>query len=488
MSKPINVPKDLASERDDLIRHGLALTESTQASGGFADFFSKNDGTDIEDPILKAQTAVMMENASKWLGSLDESTMALTVGGYRDYVLPIVRASFPSSPINQLVSVQPMTRKNGTIYWANYVIGNTRGQFKRGQTLFDANNGWQGRVGYTDEQVVGESLGSAVANATQTGTLKEVPVRSGSAEITVVNGGDTYLLRDNGNGGLVKVSGGALTVSASAISYVTGAFSVTFSSALSAGGAITAGYTGDQESTYVPAQMDLEIQSAAMTATRRAIGLRVSMESMQDMKAEMGSDTAEILISGASQQILVDQAGHVLQDLWQLAGSTPVATFDAAVPSGVNRAEHFRDINYELQLASGAITDATQRGEATWYVCDQKAANVLITAGVAGGFVAAPSTAKGQGLVFIGTFNGIPTYKYKFLNTFPGAAAGGNILVGYRGADWFDTGYVLAPFQQFYSSGPDNRADMTMRQSFAMRYATRAIQSAMYCKVQLINT
>ena len=485
MSKKITAPP--ANERDDLVRHGLSLTEATVEKGGFADFFSKNDSTDIEDPVLKAHTAVMLENASKWMGSLDESTLALTVGGYRDYVLPIVRASFPTSPINQLVSVQPMNKRNGTVYWLNYVIGQTRGDFKRGQTLFDANNGWQGRVGYTDEQVSNETLGTAVANATQTGTLSEIPVRAGSVEITVINGGDTYLLRDNNNGGLTKVSGGALTVSAATVNYVTGAVSVTFSSALSSGGAISANYTANGEGTYVKPQLDLEIQSTNLTAIRRAIGIRVSMEAMQDMKAEFGSDTSEFLISGASQQILTDQAGHVLQDLWAMAGNglTPSATFDKTVPTGVNRAEHFRDINYEINIASGAITDATQRGEATWLVVDQNAANVLLTAGAAGGFIAAPSTSKGQGLVFLGTFNGLPTYKYKFMSTFPNAAAGGNILVGYKGSDWFDTGYVLAPFQQFYSSGPDNRADMTMRQSFAMRYSTKIINSAMYRQVAL---
>lgn len=488
MSKTkINVPKEAVSEYDDIVRHGLALCESSQENGGFNDLISKNDGTWIEDDRLRAHTAVMLENAQKWLGSLDESTMALTVGGFRDYVLPIVRASFPSSPVNQLVSVQPMTRKNGTIYWLNYVIGQTRGSFQRGQTLFDANLGWQGRVGYTDEKVSGEVEATA-ASATQSGTLAETPVRPGSVEIVVTTGSGSATLRDNGNGGLAVVGTNATgqNLTSGTINYVTGAFSAVFAASITTT-SVTASYQTNSEGQYVKPQMDLEIQSTGVQAVRRAIGIRVSMESMQDMKAEFGTDSAEFVISGASQQILADQAGEVLNDLMTMAG-TPVATFDATVPSGVNRAEHYRDIAYELEIASGSIEDTTQRGSASWYVVDQKAANVLRTAGAAGGFVTAgPEVAKGQGLVFIGTFNGLPVFKYKYLNTLPNAVAGGNILVGYKGADWFDTGYVLAPYQMFYSSGPDNRADMTMRQSFAMRYATKRI-APMYRLVGLTNT
>jgi hypothetical protein len=491
MTKPVTPSKELIAERDTLVRTGLALTESTSANGGFAEFFSKNDGTDIEDPVLKAHTALMMENARNWMGSIDESTLSLTVGGYRDYVLPIVRASFPSNPVNQLVSVQPMTRRNGTIYWLNYIIEQTRGSFKRGETLFDANNGWKGRVGYTDEQVNGESMGVTVANATQTGTFAEVPLRAGSAELSITDAGpNVYVLRDNGNGGftIVSTGGGAKTLSASSINYVTGAWSVTFSAALAASGAMSGSYTTNGEGTYVKPQIGLEIQSTGVQAIRRALGIRVSMESMQDMKAEFGTDPSEFLISGASQQIMADQAGHIVQDLWTLAG-TAAATFDATVPTGVNRAEHYRDIAYEINVAAGVIENATQRGTASWMIVDQKAANVLRTAGAAGGFVTAgPEMYKGQGLVFIGTFNGLPVYKYKFMSAFPNAAAGGNILMGYKGPDWFDAGYVLAPYQQFYSSGPDNRADMTMRQSFAMRYATKTVNPAMYVKVSLTGT
>lgn len=477
-----------ANEHNEMVRHGLMLCEKTRKQGGFADLFDPKSGLLIEDEIKRAHTAILMENAKKWLASLDESTLALTVGGYRDFIYPIIRASFPSNPINEICSVQPQTRKNGTIYWMNYIVGQTRGQFLRGQTLFDANNGWTGRQGYTDEKINGESFGTTAAAAAQTGTASETPVRAGSFELSVVDSGVTYIVKDDGNGGLVIADngGGVKTLTGTnTINYVSGAFTVTFSAALAGGEAISADYEVATESQYVRSQIDIEMQSSGITAIRRAISMRVSMESMQDFQAEFGQDLSQTIITGAAQAILADVGGEVVRDLWGMAGSA-VASFSLAVPSGINRAEHFRDMSYEIETASGAIEDATQRGKATFGIVDQKALNVLATIGAAGGFTKAGDTSKGQGLVYAGDYNGLKIFRWKFLNTLSGASANGNMLLGYKGSDWWDTGYVHAPYQQFYTNGPDERADLTRRQAFAMRYGKKIINGNMYKRVALI--
>ncbi len=483
MTKPLINP-GAVSAYNDTIAFGRQLLERSEKEGGWREYFDADNGLGMENEILAAQTAIMLENSRRWLSSLDESTLAMTVGGFRDYIFPIVRAAFPANPINEIVSVQPQTRKNGTIYWLNYIIGQTRGQFLRGQTLFDANNGWQGRVGYTDEKVMGESIGTPGAGATQTGTLSELPLRPNTVEVTFTTAGGAALLRDDGNGAFVEVSnttGQAL--SSGTVNYQTGAVSATFAGSITTT-AITTDYETNAEGQYVRSQVDLEIQSSGVTAIRRAIAMRISMESMQDFQAEFGQDLSQQIVTAASQQILADVGGEVVRDLWDMTGAA-VASFSLTVPTGVNRAEHFRDINWEIQQASGAITDATQRGEGTFLIVDQNAANVLITAGASAGFAKASNTYKGQGLVYIGDYNGLRTYKYKFMSAFPSASAYGNIVVGYKGEDWWDTGYVHAPYQQFYTNGPDERADLTRRQAFAMRYAKKRINSNMYKRVAI---
>jgi len=486
--------REILADRDDLVRHGISLTESKVEDGGFAEYFDEKSNLGIADPIMRAQTAVVMENAAKWMATMDEATLSLTTGGYRDHIFPIIRAAFPSNPINRIVSVQPQTKKNGTIYWMNYIIGKTRGQFKRGQVLFDANNGWSGAVGYTDEQITGESEGSSAASVTQTGTLGETPVIAGTLEISIAQGSG-ILVRDDGNGNLttlVQDGGTGFTISAGTINYVTGAWSVTFSSALGASHAMVASYQTDLEGQgglvgTLP-QIDIELQSTGVTAVRRPVSMRVSMESMQDFQAEVGMDVGQVIVQGAAQALLADTGAEVVQDLWAMAGASAAYTFDITPSVGLGLAEHFRDINFPINQASGQITNNTQRGQATFMIVDQGFLNVLKTIG-APQFIAAPGdTSKAQGLVFVGTFDGLEVFRYKFLNTFSGASSVGNAIVGYKGEDFWDTGYVWAPYQQLYTNGPDDRADLTRRQAWAMRYAKKQINSNMYVIVGLTQT
>ncbi len=485
--------REILSERDDQVRHGIALCERAEKEGGFAEYFSKEDGLEIADPVLRAQTAVMMENAKKWMATMDEATLSLTTGGYRDHIFPIIRAAFPNNPINRIVSVQPQTKKNGTIYWMNYVIGKTRGQFKRGQTLNDANSGWAGRVGYTDEQIVGEASGDSAGSTGQTIALGEFPVRAGTVEITI-DQGTGIIVRDDGNGlmTLVNAGGTGRTLSAGTVNYLTGAVSLTFDMALDGSDAMTSSYGVDLEGqggltgTQLP-QIDIEMQSTGVVAVRRPISMRVSMESMQDFQAEVGMDIGQVIVQGAAQTLLADTGGEVIRDLWDMAG-TAAFSFDITPTDGLGRAEHFRDINYPINQASGTITDNTQRAEATFLIVDQNALNVLKTIG-APQFVAAPGiTSKAQGLVFVGTFDGLEVFRYKFMSAFPNAAQKGNILVGFKGEDFWDTGYVWAPYQQLYTNGPDERADLSRRQAWAMRYAKKKINNNMYVKISLTES
>jgi hypothetical protein len=480
--------RELLAERDDQTRHGIALCEKTVEDGGFAEYFSPEDGLDIEDVGVKAHTAIMLENAKKWMKTMDEATLSLTTGGYRDHIFPIIRAAFPNNPINRIVSVQPQSKKNGTIYWMNYVIGLTRGQFKRGQTIFDANNGWQGQVGYTDENITGETFVTA-GSATQGFTLAFNPIAPGQVDITIAQG-TGMLLRDNGNGGLtlVKDGGTGFTLSSSSINYITGVVSAVFSSALTVSEAISVNYGVDLEGQgglvgNLP-QIDIALESSGVTAVRRPVSMRISMESMQDFQAEMGMDMGQTIVQGAAQMLLTDTGAEVVQDLWTAAGASAFS-FDVTPSTGLGLAEHFRDINYPIQQASGQITNSTQRGEATFIICDQGFLNVLKTIG-APQFVGAPGmTSKAQGLVFVGTFDGLEVFRYKYLSSLPGASSTGNAIVGYKGEDFWDTGYVWAPYQQLYTNGPDERADLTRRQAWAMRYAKKTINNAMYVIVTL---
>lgn len=45
------------------------------------------------------------------------------VGGFVDYTFPHIRAGFPACPINELVSVQPVTTPSGVLFYLRYTAG-----------------------------------------------------------------------------------------------------------------------------------------------------------------------------------------------------------------------------------------------------------------------------------------------------------------------------------------------------------------------------
>lgn len=489
------MPNDLLLEEaqgiyEAQLKTGLMLAERSEAQGGWSEYFTGD--LDIEDEVLKAQTALMLENCKRWLGSMDEATRSVTVGGWVDYLYPIIRASFPNNPIHNLVSVQPQTKKVGQIFWLNYIIGRSKGaNFKKGDRLFDASTGWSGQVGYTDETVIGEDQGNDTNSTTYSGNLDNYPVHRGQVAIAFDNGGNNVGIRDDGNGGFVlTLAGGGITaVSSGSINYVTGAYTVTFNVALAGGNAVAADYLYDSElNEHIP-QIDVEIAASSITAIRRVVSLRYSMEALQDFNAEFGMNLDQTIVSGCSQALIADTGGEVVADLWDQAGaavsSFPASTYNPAT-AGYSRREFFGDILYPLNQASQSIYDATQKGEGSWLMVDSKAATILETLGRPMFEPVAENTSKQQGIVKIGRLNNKwDVYRYIQMANFTGAAAAGNIMMGFKGPDFWDAGYVWAPYQSLYMTVKDQRADFSTRQGFAMRYGKKRINPNMYKRISI---
>ena len=446
---------EASAEYESMIQYGTQLAEREMEDGGWAEMLNEGELL-VEDSVKKAQAALLLNNAKSWLYGMHESTRSMMVGGFQDYLFPVIRAAFVENPVYDLVSVQPMTKRVGQIFWLNYIYGSTKGSITKGDHMFDVGTGWHGATGYTDEVVDLEDqpATNGVANATTAGQTSYFPVRPGTFQFTIDDTVD-YVIRDDGNGGLVKVSGGALTISSGSVNYDTGAWTVTMSGVLPTDAGVVATYAFDgEENSNIPL-IDFEISSSAVAARRRAVQIRYNEEKQQDFGAEFGMDAASIIINGATQNLITETAGEVVRDLWDMAG-TPSLSFNvnqsAAPEQGYSKTEHLRDIRFQLNQASNGIYDATQRAEGTFIVVDMNGATTLETMGRPIFEPVAGRTTGRQGLVKIGVLDGkYDVYRYKQLASLPGAAAFGNMLMGFKGPDFWDAGYVWSPYQSLYS-------------------------------------
>lgn len=503
------MPDLVANRRDGiyegLLRSGMRLADTPEADGGWAEYFQENDYADLrmEDDVLRSQTALLLENCKQWLVDvchgrvggdgmvrLNETTRSALVGGFSDYLFPIIRAAFPTNPINDLISVQPTNRKVATIMFWNYMIGTTKGGYVRGQRIFDANVGrTDSGFSYTSENIPNEAVSGVRtgSNGTYTGTLQYADgggIRANTVEVTIplvtlAANGNFF---DNGNGGWTTTAAGT-TVAGGSINYTTGAFSIVITGDTFGSNAGVANYSWDSEGSCNLPEMDINITSSTAETERRAIKVNYTIEAMQDIMAELGVALEPNLISAAAEQMNYEIARQIIHQIWMAAPI--VSTFPITGPVYISQQQYFGDIVYYINKASNSIWQRTQKAYANWVVVDAGAASLLQSL-PNNLFQAAPAPASVQGLHYVGVLMGtIRVYKDLLLSNEPGASTYGNLLFGYKGTDFFSAGFVWAPYQMLYTTDSIPTPCFTVAKGMATRYASKLINPYFFCKMTL---
>lgn len=481
-----------------LIQAGLRLADTPEERGGWQEYFMETDEADlrIQDDYLRASTALMLENSKRWMARkcrtrldengvlrIDETTRSALVGGFSDYLFPIIRAGFPTNPINDLVSVQPTTRRTATIVYWNWVVGRGKGSYQQGMRLFDAQKGKQDSGFHFSDNVVDvEQVGTG--DTTATPTLAALAfhdgggVLPGTVAISATVAAAPVVITDNGNGGW---TGGIVGT----IDYVTGAIAITFGGATDAATPINATYQWDSEGSSSLPQVDVQIISSTVETQRRALMVNYSTEAMQDIMAEFGVSLEPQLVSGAAEQMNFEIARQLISHMWSVSDVASTFPKTLAGTPGYNQQDHFKDLVYNLTVASNTIWRKTQKAYGNWIVVDELASN-LIESLPAGMFVAAPPPANLQGLHFIGTLNGkYRVYKDIHLDKEPGASAFGNMLMGFKGTQFYEAGLVWSPYQLLYTTDTLTTADFLSQKGMASRYASKMVNPDMYIRIDL---
>lgn len=503
----------LGNQYDGWMKVGERLINESEQSGGWSEFFENTQdidracaipGSTLNKDVVMKQTAILLENAKRHLLSMDETTRSLTVAGFQDYLFPIIRTAFPQNPILDMVSVQPMTRRVGIIFYLNYKIGQTKGSaYPQGARVFDAMSGYAGGFHYTDEYVDREVIIASASAGANPGTISALAygqeggggIRPGTVVITGTDADATnvVVIRDNGNGTLFIEQGVTTVMAASGntINYATGQIALNFSSGgtgFSASTVVYCSYEFDGEGSSNLPTIDVEISSSPVQARRRAIRYRYSTEANQDFAAELGMNLDDTIAQGVAGHVTTEQARQVVADLWEASGP-PFASFDMTYNTnfGFSRREYFADLQWPLSQTINQIYQETQRARANWMIVDVNFQNVLNSIG-APHFVQwqeAP-VSKNLGVQFIGVWNNsIRVYVDPLLNQLPNASPVGNALLGYKGDDIEDAGYVWAPYRLMYVTPATTLDDFVTRKAMASRYARKIVNPRLFKRFEL---
>lgn len=480
-------------------REILENNKRTIADDGFTSALVRKWGELLEgisNPYTRKVTAVLMENESQWLQSLEEETKTINVGSFTKFIFPVLRRVFPNLIANEVVSVQPMTAPIGAVFFFEFKYGATKGATTAGNTFpkqFDRD--------YSSEYVNGEAL--ATGNGTVyvsgqtalTAVLSWTPVRPLDAtkgysvkivEVSATTGLDVQTATDNGTGGFTG------DVTAGAINYGSGTVTgLLFTAAPANLNKIVARYYYDGElNTKIPS-VQLDITKQPIEAVPRRLKALWSSEAAEDLRAFHGLDAETELVSGIAQEIALEIDREVVNDLF-VNSTTTTDSFSVTPPAGISELDHLRSMVTKISLISNKIHKATLRAPANFIITSPEISarlSQLTTHGdfrplwVSGGaspYGAAdmprPLTQHGQfGIYKVGTLmNKWVVYEDPFFDT-------AQMLIGLKGSNFLDAGYVWAPYVPLQVTPTFlDPADFSFRKGLRTRYGKKLLRAEYY--------
>jgi len=269
--------------------------------------------------------------------------------------------------------------------------------------------------------LVGTSNGGAV-NSTTTGTYASGVFTFNVADMTPVVGGNATVtsIAFNPSTGVLAFTGAAWDTSAD---------SITMASVV---------YEYDMECNVDLPEVNLVIESEAITCKTRKLKAVWSFEAQQDLRSQHNLDAEAELTQILAKEINLEIDREIITDLRKNAGT--VATWDFATALGDTIKEKYESLYIKIVEVSNIIHRKTLRGGANWIVTSPEVASIFETA--TAGFAPAPSNTfeNTMGVQYVGAVNNRwRVYKDPL---FPR----GTILMGYRGDSYMDSGYFYCPY------------------------------------------
>ncbi len=219
-------------------RAALAAQRRWGALGKLVESQYKKQGRTVSDSTLANiyqacdnLVEMSLARAANSPMGLNESTQSNAIA-FAQQMLPTIPALLPALAAEHVSVVQALDRPSGEVYYANWKAGITKGNVTKGDQLVGAkigHNRSEGAVFYATDYVLGEAIGVGDGSTLSFAhTAAKKPIVPNTVKIVTNVGGNSVLIIDNGNGGLVSGVSGLLGTST--IDYTTGAIALVFAS------------------------------------------------------------------------------------------------------------------------------------------------------------------------------------------------------------------------------------------------------------------
>jgi len=455
----------------------------------------------------KSGMSILLENQAKQL--IDEASRTGTSSGSEEWsgvALPLVRRVFAEIASKEFVSVQPMNLPSGLIFYLDFKYGTNQSLQGSSESLFggtsDAKLGstdqatgglyGAGRHGYSinDKQatvaMTVESAGEGEATTTATTTL-------GKALNADVDGWRAWKSSVGSITGINVEASGDVTVNLSVAADATGNTNIDYHAQTTditrgdfednLGNSTDAADTGLQKDIGIP-EVNLELKSEPIVAKTRKLKAVWTPELAQDLNAYHSIDAEAELTSLLSEYVSMEIDLEIL-DMLIVNAHTDGGTFEAngALTGGETQGTFFQKLGTKIQKVSNTIHQLTLRGGANFLVCSPQVATVLESIP---GYAADTDGNQSQfamGVTKVGALNNrFQVYKNPYMTS-------GDVLVGFRGTNFLETGAVYAPYIPLIQTPlVYDPVNFTPRRGVMTRYAKKMVRPEFYGKLSVTGT
>ena len=501
----------------------------------------------------KNNMSIILENQAKQLvvetsqtggGTASTGTFTAGVGEqWAGVALPLVRKVFGQIAAKEFVSVQPMNLPSGLVFYLDFQYGTTKAPFTAGQSLYGTQTAAEQPFGNTNSGGLygagrfGYSINNTSSNATATtasagwsdllfdsdysasavaGQYKTVSVPTSSLANLDIESVRAFTLTTGSISGAINLPQFTKIVGGNAVFVVSGSQAPVQSSTVAVAFQLqpTDRYRGDFEdanpslnslnsaSISIP-EINVQMKSSAIVAKTRKLKAVWTPEFAQDLNAYHALDAEAELTSILSEYISLEIDLEILDMLMDSAAAgTEVwsaVNNQAIVDNGSggtfsnlgfynSQGQWFQTLGTKIQKLSNIIHQKTLRGGANFMVLSPAVSTIIESipgfAGDVDGDVEKSTYA--FGVQKIGALGGgkIKVYKNPYMLE-------NQILLGFRGAQFLETGAVFAPYIPLIMTplvyDPDT---FTPRKGLLTRYAKKMVRPEFYGKIEIsgLNT
>jgi len=442
------------------------------------------------DRKKKGLVAQLLENQAGYLLREDANNMTNNIAGFDVIAFPMVRRVFSRLLANDIVSVQPMNLPAGLLFYLdNQVetgrVDGTDGTFRSVYDNHYDNGGHEHSFG-TGATTLG------VLTATVGGGEFTLPYSGGEASLASLR-----ILTSSGATMAADFGSGTTNFAISPQTWTEDLFKsnqikVTIPILNADGNALAKSQTQyevyeDLEANANMAEVKLIVTSVTVQAESRKMRAHWTPELAQDLAAYHSIDAEAELTALLSEELAAEIDREIIRDLirvapfqtsWNYDRTAAVTRVDgtivAADPASgyVTQKEWNQTLLTQINKVSAEIHKRTLRGGANWIVCSTEIASVIDDIEKFHAANDADLMQFNMGIEHMGSLGSRYTvYKDPYLPT-------DVCLIGHKGSNMLDTGYVYAPYIPFQLTPVVyHHSDFTPRKGIMTRYARKVVNN-----------